>query len=454
MQITAITIFQYKSIVQKQVINPDLGQSIFIGKNNSGKSTIIDALSRFFRPLQNPDRFVDPETKIELAVDLSTKDRNALSKLGVTQLPKKIILALNGEEFFVKTEDETKPLTREFSQFLLSRTVRIGALRDLDFVKMKKLFEEFQTGWPKAFKLFSKKFNYFFPDIKTPTKLFHEKKDWVETTVKEHGQARTIERLGLGFQHLFILLLYYFHPRYNIILIDEPEIHLHPQMIKRLFDLFEENISEKQIFLTTHSTLFVQPELLSRVYRTVQDKEQGTHFHSLAGAKVDTNRLEQELNADNCEMFFADRVLLVEGISDRIFMRSLLQTFYRNTQLDIKVIPVHGKENVDTYVELLRAFHIRYFVMLDKDAFLDPNIHTIASVRKSNSYDQEQERLHEAGIYILPHGDIEHHYPRRLFQHDLSKPLLAIRVASGVTEKDLEEERLKHIKEILDAITA
>lgn len=453
MIISDVTIFRYKSIISKQTIKPIEGQSIFIGKNNSGKSTILDALFRFFRPMQDPDRFTDPEARIEVEVDLSSKDRAALAKVGQQNLPERIKLLLSGEEFFIKTEDETKPVSREFTQFLLNKTVRIGAIRDLDFVKMKKIFEEFQSGWPKAFKLFSNKFNLFFPEIKTPSKLFHEKKDWVETTVKEYGQPRTIERLGLGFRHLFILLLYYFHPRYDVILIDEPEIHLHPQMIKRLFDLFQENIAEKQIFLTTHSPLFVQPEALSQVFRTVQDKEKGTHFHMLQNDIIDTGRLEQELNADNCEMFFADRVLLVEGVSDRIFMRQLLQTFYSNTTLDIKVIPVHGKENIDTYVRLLEAFHIHYIVMLDKDAFLDQNIKVITHARKSDSFEKEQDRLHAAHVYILPHGTIEHHYPKRLLQRDLSKPMLAIRVASGVTAKDFEEERLKHIKEILDAVT-
>jgi predicted ATP-dependent endonuclease of OLD family len=145
-------------------------------------------------------------------------------------------------------------------------------------------------------------------------------------------------------------------------------------------------------------------------------------------------------------------VLLVEGVSDRIFMRQLLYTYYPNTSLDIKVIPVHGKENMDTYAELLKAFHIRYIIMLDKDAFLNTNINVIASVKKSDDFDQEQQRLHDAHVFILPHGALEHHYPKRLIQKDLSKPLLALRVATGITKKDFDEEGLKYIKEILNAL--
>ncbi|MFA5030183.1 MAG: AAA family ATPase [Patescibacteria group bacterium] len=452
MFLSKIIIDRYKSILLKQTITPNKGVSIFIGKNNSGKSTILDALSRFFRPLQDPKRFIDPEARVEIELALSDKDRTALAKNGQANAPERLKLVLRGEEFFIKTEDETKPISRELSQFVLNRTIRIGAIRDLDFIKMKKIFEEFKSGWPKAFKLFSSKFNIFFPEIKTPSKLFQKKNDWFETTVKEFGQARNIERLGLGFRNLFILLLYYFHPRYDIILIDEPEIHLHPQMIKRLHDLFFENIAEKQVFITTHSPLFVQPESLCCVYRTVQDKDRGTHFHYLTHNYVNASRLEQELNADNCEMFFADRVLLVEGVSDRIFMRRLLYTYYPNTSLDIKVIPVHGKENMDTYAELLKAFHIRYVVMLDKDAFFNTNINIIASVKKSDNFDQEQQRLHDAHVFILPHGALEHHYPKRLIQKDLSKPLLALRVATGITKKDFDEEGLKYIKEILNAL--
>lgn len=453
MLLTKIAIDSYKSITTKQVLTLREGPSIFIGKNNSGKSTVLDALFRFFRPTQEPERYSDHKARIEIEMDLSEKDRTALAKSGQQNIPEHVKLVLKGEEFFIKTEDETKPKSREFSQFLLTKTIRIAAIRDLDFVKMKKIFEEFKSGWPRAFKLFSLKFSLFFPEIKTPSKLFQEKNNWIETTVKEYGQPRTIERLGLGFHHLFIILLYYFHPRYDVLLIDEPEIHLHPQMIKRLHDLFKENIAEKQVLLTTHSPLFVQPESLDSVFRTVQDKFKGTHFHSLSRNYPNISRLEQELNADNCEMFFADRVLLVEGVSDRIFMRQLLYTFYPNSSLDIKVIPVHGKENIDTYVELLKLFHIHYVVMLDRDAFLDKNIQVICEVKKSDSFNDEQQKLHDAHVFILPHGTIEHHYPQRLYQKDLSKPLLALRVAAGVTQEDFEKDGMKEIKEILDTLT-
>lgn len=451
MYITEIRFQRYKSITEPRTLHPQHGLSVFIGKNNSGKSTVLDALYKFFRPLQDPIRYGDTEAHIEVDVDLTQKDRKQLSKFD-KQIKDYVTLVLHSDALSMQTEQESKPLSRDLSAYLVQHTIRIGAIRDLDFVKMQKIFDEFKTGWPKVFKVFSEKIHLLFPEIKTPSRLFEQKGDTIQTNIKEFGHDRTIERLGLGFRHIFIILLYYFHPRYDIILIDEPEIHLHPQMVKRVNDIFEENISQKQIFITTHSPLFIQPRNLPHVYRTVQSENQGTHFHSLGEKKLNENRLIQELNADNVEMFLADHVLLVEGISDRIFIRELLRRFYE-TSIDIKVIPVHGKENIDTYAEILEDFHIPYTLLLDKDAFGDRDIAVLENSGIQGSFEVAQPLFIQKGIYILPFGDLEHHYPKHLFERDTSKPLLALHVSNKMTQEEFGQGRMKIIKALLDHIT-
>ena len=43
------------------------------------------------------------------------------------------------------------------------------------------------------------------------------------------GEKRvTIDRMGSGFRRIFIILLYIFHPQYEIVFINEPENYLHP----------------------------------------------------------------------------------------------------------------------------------------------------------------------------------------------------------------------------------
>ena len=65
-------------------------------------------------------------------------------------------------------------------------------------------------------------------------------------------------------------------------------------------------------------------------------------------------------------MLFADTVILVEGVSDRILVRALIDRFYTGDK-DVKVVQTHGKGNVGLYIDLLKIFKINYLVLLDKD---------------------------------------------------------------------------------------
>ena len=131
--------------------------------------------------------------------------------------------------------------------------------------------------------------------------------------------------MGEGFKRLFVMLFYIFHPHYRIVLLEEPELHLHPSLIKRFLKILRDEQFNTQIFLTTHSPVFIQPNLIEHIWRVMRDDMRNTKVYYLSSSDTHLalDRLTQELNADNTEMFFADKVLLVEGVSDRILMRGL-----------------------------------------------------------------------------------------------------------------------------------
>ena len=68
-------------------------------------------------------------------------------------------------------------------------------------------------------------------------------------------------------------------------------------------------------------------------------------------------------------MFFADEVVLVEGISDRLFLEKLLDKRGRGStsKAITEVIDVGGKNLFKAYVKLLRASKVNYSVVADLD---------------------------------------------------------------------------------------
>lgn len=81
-------------------------------------------------------------------------------------------------------------------------------------------------------------------------------------TEKENLQSIPLNQLGSGYEMVFSLIYsYYLSKKGNkklIVLIDEPELHLHPKLQSDFIELLLEFSKDSQIILTTHSPLFIK----------------------------------------------------------------------------------------------------------------------------------------------------------------------------------------------------
>lgn len=170
----------------------------------------------------------------------------------------------------------------------------------------------------------------------------------------------------------YLFAIYALNVKDALIVIDEPELHLHPRWQKTLLGLFERLALEtgNQFLLATHSAVFVSPssiEYVSRVYST----EQRSAIVRLNNTSLpEPKHLFAIVNSQNNErMFFADKVVLVEGISDRIFFESVFNRLgvTSGTIRTCEVISVGGKGFFAPYVALLKACKVPYAVIADRD---------------------------------------------------------------------------------------
>lgn len=170
----------------------------------------------------------------------------------------------------------------------------------------------------------------------------------------------------------YLFAIYALNVRDALVVIDEPELHLHPRWQKTLLGLFERLALEtgNQFLLATHSAVFVSPssiEYVSRVYSSEQRSSiVRLNNHSLPEPK----HLFSIVNSQNNErMFFADKVVLVEGISDRIFFESVFNRLglTSGTIQTCEVISVGGKGFFAPYSALLEACKVPFAVIADRD---------------------------------------------------------------------------------------
>jgi len=160
-----------------------------------------------------------------------------------------------------------------------------------------------------------------------------------------------------------------------LILFEEPEVFLHPKIAFKLREsLYElaEN-SPYQILCATHSPLMIDiSKPHSSLIRVVKEIDETTVTFQVGedvfGRDDEQKERVQMINRFNphvCEAFYADKVLLVEGDTETIVYRDLIERYYPNEE--IFVLNTGSKNNIPFFQEILTKFHISHFVIHDID---------------------------------------------------------------------------------------
>lgn len=156
-----------------------------------------------------------------------------------------------------------------------------------------------------------------------------------------------------------------------IFLFEEPELYLHPNAQKILFEALENLTTENnQVFVTTHSPMFFSPQSTGTFIKVIKEyPTTGKPF-----GKFLTINLLKEIQAkdafqiicfeNNTAAFFSNKVLLVEGDSDLIYIKELARLLNNDWSFEIKNIPIisiNGKSNIKRFIDFYNFFQIKCF---------------------------------------------------------------------------------------------
>lgn len=172
---------------------------------------------------------------------------------------------------------------------------------------------------------------------------------------------------------------------------EEPELFLHPQAQKELFSsLVNLSNEESQVILCTHSSSFLDLEHHKSICIVKKETIQnGTKVLQYVNdifddsEEIKTFNLSYWINPERSELFFAKKVILVEGQTDKTilpFIAKRLNVF----KYDYTIIDCGGKDSIHLYITLLNKYKINYFVVYDKDNHVSKSPQAIESSNAKN----------------------------------------------------------------------
>ncbi len=140
---------------------------------------------------------------------------------------------------------------------------------------------------------------------------------------------------GLGLQDLMVILFFAVNPHYQVILIEEPESHLHPDMQRRLFYFLREG-TDKQFFVTTYSNVFLNNTLVDRVFFTTFEESVNVDDATSRASILD------DLGYAVTDNLVSDLIVLVEGPLDTPIVEEFLKKLELDAAYNIKIWPLGG----------------------------------------------------------------------------------------------------------------
>jgi len=178
----------------------------------------------------------------------------------------------------------------------------------------------------------------YFPEIEE-VESDRTEQDIATLTYMEGGNKFDILYSGSGLKHFLDVLLKTTISGANIVLIDEPEMGLHPDLQRRFIEYLRRLANEKEVqfFLATHSPVLLNYADIVSYYRITNIKGKRDVLPVSADA---IHTLLSDLGLRPSDLFNQDICLLVEGSSDVIFLEHIIRNLYKKEFENIAICVV------------------------------------------------------------------------------------------------------------------
>lgn len=438
MQFCSLNIENFKSIENVEITEAD-NAMILVGKNNTGKTIILDAILLLVGKYElkksdfndiNEDIVIKGKIRFFEEDLLNLNEKGVISKLKNYELWKKefksklpsfedniltfeFSVSKNGKSYYsdgVKKNNnyikqlmpkiyfiDNKRNTTEIEQEILGiqakdtisdlknnvcifdkRVVCTHCFTCIDLIEKKNITEltVYETAKLLEYKLFqinlngfTEKFNQNFKKNGGGLKEIEYRMDFdvdkffsIKTIVhhRDRNAEGTLDTLSAGFKSIYILSLLetYIQEKDSnigsIIMIEDPEMFLHPQLQKVASEILYRLSKKNQVIFSTHSPNMIFNFSQRQIKQVVLDK----NYKTVINENEDIDNILDDLGYNANDMMNVSFVFIVEGKQDSNRLPMLLEKYYseiydENDKLQrIAIIPTNSCTNIKTYANL------------------------------------------------------------------------------------------------------
>ncbi|GAB5547394.1 MAG: hypothetical protein SangKO_071540 [Sandaracinaceae bacterium] len=236
------------------------------------------------------------------------------------------------------------------------------------------------------------------------------------------GRLLSIKDLGTGVEQLVMTALVGFqHADGALLLLEEPEAHLHAGAQRQLAEQLNEWAESHQILVATHSPIFVDARRPDRSQVLLVEKD-GTKS-TVRPAEQNLPDVLRALGVRLSDVLSAEHVIVVEGPSDEAVLREWFGDLLLKRR--VTIVPAAGgdlsfqADKLGDWLKDLTKLDRRFLFIRDRDELTDRNI----------------KRLQDKGVHVLARRELENY----LCEPAALKSYLDLDLTEDVIEKRLRK---------------
>jgi predicted ATP-dependent endonuclease of OLD family len=399
--------------------------SIIVGSNNSGKSTIIEALriiSAVVRKYKNTI-YINPPTSFKIAfsqvgfklplenlkIDLRTivhyyRDTVAIIT-AIFDNKAKIVIRLNTDMVFANIFDSngqlinTKSKAQAFEIESINIMPQIGLIKDSERLLTKQtVISEMDTylssrHFRNELLLFKDdKFNNFKTIAEETWKglrileLFYNpsENEFIQLLIEDARFPCEIGLMGSGVQMWLQIIWYICRTEDNsTIVLDEPDVYMHPDLQRKILKIIKSKF--KQVIIATHSVEIISDVEPYNILTIDKKSRKMNYAGDLKGVQNIIDNIGSDQNLSLVRLGSARKCIFVEGKDIKLLSR-FYNILYPDGTISLETLPcisLGGWSRFDEALGAARLFYeetqgqIKTICILDKDYHLDDEIITL-----------------------------------------------------------------------------